>query len=71
MAVELWGGFMNIQELKLEKQKVKAFLDYLEQFINYEGSESANVLIELLGKSAKLLKNYENLLSGLIYNNKM
>lgn len=62
---------MNIQELKLEHQKVKAFLTYLEQFTNYEGSESANVLIEVLGKSAKLLKNYENLLSNLISNKEM
>ena len=45
--------------------KIKEFLNSLDKFINYEGSEQCNELIEALGEASKLLidvvKNTENI----------
>lgn len=55
-----------IDQLKHEQQEIDAFIASLEDYIDYEGSEVANELIELLGKGAELLLKQRKRLSDLI-----
>ena len=50
---------------KVSINEIKEFLNSLDKFINYEGSEQCNELIEALGEASRLLigvvKNTENI----------
>lgn len=55
-----------IDQLKHEQQEIDTFIASLEDYIDYEGSEVANELIEKLGKGAELLLKQRKRLSDLI-----
>ena len=55
-----------IDQLKHDQQEIDTFIASLEDYIDYEGSEVANELIEMLGKGAELLLKQRKRLSDLI-----